>query len=299
MKAFIGKTDIIHTMSSTNLPVCTVTSGEDFAVETASPGFTQEKFDDIRATGVFPKRVLSITGPIFVEGCSKGDTLKINIENIVLNPTGKMWAGQWIGFLSDELDTCFLKEVDIVKDEVIFNKSIKDSIRPMIGTLGVAPADEAIDCLIPGMHGGNMDVRELGIGSSLYLKCQVDGGLLSFGDVHATMGKGELLGTGVEIGSVITANVNVLKNQSIDMPTIETVDDYILVFSDKNVEAACKKLLKFAIPIVMSANNLSYSDAYCFIGQFCDIGIAQMVNPLITVTLTIPKRLLTTSLFTS
>lgn len=295
----IEKKDIIHSMSKNNAPACYMHSGETVAIETASPGFTQEKFDEIRATGNFPKRILSITGPIYVYDCKIGDTLKITIEDIKLDEIGKMWSGQWIGYLMDEMQTCFLKEVKVVENEVIFDDSIKDYIQPMIGTIGIAPANEDVDCLVPGIHGGNMDVKELGIGSVLYLKAQVDGGLVSFGDVHATMGKGELLGTGVEIGSTITTKIEVLKSQDINLPVIENADSYIIVFSDKDVESACKELLKKSISIIMKANNLSYSDAYCFIGQFCDVGIAQLVNPLNTVTLTIPKRLLKNKFFTN
>ena len=295
----IEKTNIIHSMSKKNVPVCYIHSGETIKVETASPGFTQEKFDEIRATGNFPKRILSITGPIYVYDCKLGDTIKITIEDIKLDQIGKMWSGQWIGYLKNELQTCFLKEVKVTGNEVIFGNSIKDYIQPMIGTIGVAPENEDIDCLVPGIHGGNMDVKELGIGSILYLKSQVEGGLISFGDVHATMGKGELLGTGVEIGSTIITKIEVLKFQEINLPVIENTDSYIIVFSDRNVESACRKLLKMSIPIIMRINNLSYSDAYCFIGQFCDIGIAQLVNPLNTVTLTIPKRLLKNKFFTN
>lgn len=293
----ISKEAIIHNMSKRNIPAYYVYQGEKIKVETVDPGFTQEKFNEIRITENFPKRILSITGPIYVYNCKAGDTLKIIIEDIELNEVGKMWTGQWIGFLMDELQTCFLKEVNIVGNEVIFNDTIKENIQPMIGTVGVAPAKEDIDCLIPGIHGGNMDVKELGIGSTLYLKSQVDGGLISLGDVHAAMGKGELFGTGVEIGSIITIKIEVMKQQEINLPVIENINDYIIVFSDKNVEIACKKLLKTSIPIIMKANDLSYGDAYCFIGQFCDVGIAQLVNPLITVTLTIPKRLLKNKLF--
>lgn len=295
----VKKQNIIHSMSKNNVPAYYMHSGETVAIETTSPGFTQEKFDEIKATENFPKRILSITGPIYVFDCKRGDTLRITIKDINLDKIGKMWSGQWIGYLMDELQTCFLKEVKVVGNEVIFDNSIKDYIQPMIGTIGIAPANEDVDCLVPGIHGGNMDVKELGIGSVLYLTAQVDGGLVSFGDVHATMGKGELLGTGVEIGSTVSAKIEVLKPQDINISVIENSDNYITVFSDKNVESACKELLKISIPIIMKANNLSYSDAYCFIGQFCDIGIAQLVNPLSTVTLTIPKRLLKNKFFTN
>lgn len=295
----VKKSNIIHSMSKNNIPACYMKSGEVINVETSSPSFTQEKFNEIRVTRNFPKRILSITGPIFVHSCKRGDILKITIKDIKLDKIGKMWSGQWIGYLKDELQTCFLKEVKVVEDKVVFDNLTKDFIQPMIGTIGVAPENEDIDCLVPGIHGGNMDVKELGIGSILYLTAQVEGGLISFGDVHAAMGKGELLGTGVEIGSTITTKIEVLKSRNINLPIpiIENSDSYILVFSGNDVETACKEILKISIPIIMELNNLSYSDAYCFIGQFCDVGIAQLVNPLSTVTLTIPKKLLRNKIF--
>eukprot|EP00957_Ditylum_brightwellii_P017653 1329914-Ditylum_brightwellii.AAC.1 len=72
---------------------------------------------------------------------------------------------------------------------------------PMLGVIGVAPSGDApISTMPAGTHGGNLDNKANGIGSTIYLPISHPGALLSIGDMHASQGDGEISGTGVEIG---------------------------------------------------------------------------------------------------
>lgn len=289
----IGLDGIIHTMTNKNKPIAYIDENEKIKIETISPGFNEEKFEEINKTKKFPKRVLSITGPIYINGCKKNDILKITVEDIILKEQGKMWAGQWIGLLQNEIQDCFIKTVKIEDNKVHFNEDIIVDTKAMIGTLGLAPKEgEEIDCLIPNKHGGNMDVKEIGIGSSVYLKAEVDGGLLSLGDVHSLMGKGELLGTGIETGSYVILYIQNMKKQPWEYPIIENEDSYIIAVSGRNFKNTIKKACNAGINLIMRINNYSYNESYAFIGQLCDLEIAQVVNPLLTFTLKIPKKFL-------
>jgi acetamidase/formamidase len=74
-------------------------------------------------------------------------------------------------------------------------------LRPFMGVMGMPP-DE------PGMHstapprvtGGNIDCKELVVGSSLFLPIAVPLGLFSTGDGHAVQGDGEVGSTALECG---------------------------------------------------------------------------------------------------
>ena len=72
-------------------------------------------------------------------------------------------------------------------------------------------------------HGGNLDIRDVAVGTRLRLPVAVDGALLSIGDTHAAMGDGEVCGTGVETGSVVTVRVTVEKGAAPPAATLETV----------------------------------------------------------------------------
>ena len=82
--------------------------------------------------------------------------------------------------------------------------------RPMIGTIGVAPATSSpTPLLVPTAAGGNMDISQLVAGSTLHLPAQVPGGLLSAGDTHAAQGDGEVCGTGAETPATVRLRVSV------------------------------------------------------------------------------------------
>lgn len=283
---------VIHVMSKDNPPAIIVSNGETIIVETAKPGIPDEVFTKDYSVVPFPKRVLTITGPIYVEGCEPGDILKIDIKNIELDVNGKMWMGQWMGILMDEVDHCFLKKVKVENNVVHFSEDITFPTTPMIGTIGVAPAGEDIACLIPGEHGANMDALNASIGNSVYLKAQVKGGLLSIGDVHAAMGLGEVLGTGIEIGSTVTMTLSVVKDMDIKHPLIETPTHYEFLVSNVDLFEASKEATRTAISFVQEKNHCVFDEAYALVGQTSNLKIMQVVNPVFTISIEIPKKVL-------
>ena len=103
--------NIIHVMDKNNIPAITIMPGETIAVETAKPGIPDEVFLKDYSREPYPKRILSITGPIQISGAEPGDTLRIAVQKIELDVLGKMWTGQWMGILHQEMDHCYLKKV--------------------------------------------------------------------------------------------------------------------------------------------------------------------------------------------
>jgi formamidase len=63
----------------------------------------------------------------------------------------------------------------------------------------------------PRENGGNMDVKQMQVGTTLLLPCFVDGCLLSIGDVHFAQGDGEVSGTAIEMDATVTVKVDVRK----------------------------------------------------------------------------------------
>jgi amidase len=92
-------------------------------------------------------------------------------------------------------------------------------VRPMIGCIGVAPAKGTCSTLAPIFPtGGNMDVHEFGIGSSVLLPVKVAGGLLWVGDVHCCMGQGEPCTVALEASAVVTLQLAVRKSVPRHLP---------------------------------------------------------------------------------
>lgn len=73
-------------------------------------------------------------------------------------------------------------------------------------------ADECLRTIPPREHGGNMDIRYLKAGVSIYLPCFIDGCGLAIGDLHYAQGDGEVSGTAIEMSADVWATTEVLKD---------------------------------------------------------------------------------------
>lgn len=71
-------------------------------------------------------------------------------------------------------------------------------------------AEECLRTIPPREMGGNMDIRHLGVGATVYLPCHVEGCGLGIGDVHYAQGDGEVAGTAIETDAVVTVTVELL-----------------------------------------------------------------------------------------
>ena len=172
------------------------------------------------------------TGPIFVEGAQPGDTLAVVIEDI--QPANGQCAtrtsdpnqlAQWLGG-----DCPHGTHVCPIRDGLIhWSDQIKMPYRPMLGCIGTAP-DTGVPTTGPaGPHGGNMDIIETAPGNTVYLPVYVKGAYLYLGDAHAAMGHGELSASGLEMAAHTTITVNLIKDNKIPAPRIESRDEIMTI----------------------------------------------------------------------
>jgi formamidase len=73
--------------------------------------------------------------------------------------------------------------------------------------------DQCLRTIPPRENGGNMDVQQMQVGTTLLLPCFVDGCGLFVGDVHYAQGDGEVSGTAIEMGAVVTVRTEIRKGQ--------------------------------------------------------------------------------------
>ncbi len=73
-------------------------------------------------------------------------------------------------------------------------------------------ADECLRTLPPREHGGNMDIRYLQTGVSIYLPCYIPGCGLAVGDLHFAQGDGEVTGTALEMDATVTLTTELIKD---------------------------------------------------------------------------------------
>jgi len=142
-----------------------------------------------------PEDVNPATGPIFVKGLKPGDVLAVKV--LAIRPIGTGYAGAGSGAKR------IMRQFYFSGNGIRFSDYISLRARPMIGVIGVAPRKGRYSNMIAGDHGGNLDCNLVRAGSTIYLPIFVEGGLLAIGDVHATMGDGEVGGQGIEVAAEV------------------------------------------------------------------------------------------------
>jgi len=76
---------------------------------------------------------------------------------------------------------------------------------------GASPS-ECLRTIPPREHGGNMDIRYITTGTTVYLPCLVDGCGLAVGDFHYAQGDGEVAGTAIEMGGTMTVTTQIVSD---------------------------------------------------------------------------------------
>jgi acetamidase/formamidase len=289
------------TLGPLNKPIASIKPGETVEVETwdamgniVSAGPT---LGDALQKGI---RLYEnpITGPIYVEGAEPGDALKIEIMNITFPDVG--WTAVMPGFGGLEgwlqLSPTFTKFSKISDGKITYalndGRTIEIPAKPFIGTIGVSPEFEAVSTVVPGRHGGNMDVPDICVGNTLYLPVAVNGALFGLGDVHAVQGDGEICGTAMEVSSKVTLRVDLEKNKNLDWPRVESKDEIMTVCSSKPLEDAVRLAFLEMIKWLEIDYGFERYDAYMFLSLAAKARIAQIVDPVYTVVAKLPKRLL-------
>ncbi|WP_027161133.1 acetamidase/formamidase family protein [Mesorhizobium sp. WSM1293] len=166
------------------------------------------------------------TGPIFVEGAEPGDALKVTIE--MFKPSGFGWTANIPGFglLADDFKEPALNiwKYDAASLEpALFGKNARVPLKPFAGTIGNALAEKGHHSVVPPRRvGGNLDIRDLAAGTTLYLPVEVAGALFSVGDTHAAQGDGEVCGTAIESPMDVVLKLDLVKDARLKTPRFTT-----------------------------------------------------------------------------
>lgn len=264
--------------------------GEAVAVETMDC-YDGQVQDSSTLRGDFDRsRLNPATGPIYINGIQKGDTLCVEVLSIETGNFGIMMAAPGLGPLGAHVTDSTTKILPIRNGQIEFAESLKLPVRSMIGVAGVAPAEGEISTALPGEHGGNLDTKDIKAGNKLYLPVFADGALAAFGDLHAAMGDGELSGTGVETSGVIGLRFTKAPIL-IENPLVEDADFLYFLASAKSYEEAIDTVLYQTAKQLADWLRLPFDDGYRLLSAVCDLRFSQIVNDLVTVRVAVPKSL--------
>jgi amidase len=159
------------------------------------------------------------------------------------------------------------------------NERVRFPARPMVGVVGVAPESEELSTGLAGQHGGNLDNHLHGAGARIYFPVRQPGGLFAVGDMHASMGDGEICFTGVEIAGEVTVRFDVLKGKQSAWPVTELADRWMPHATADEFPEALVRVSEEAARMLVDEWGFTPEDAFIFLSVACDAGVAQACKP--------------------
>ncbi|KAA8647380.1 hypothetical protein EYZ11_001627 [Aspergillus tanneri] len=314
-----------HLRWSKNIPpIQTISSGETVtfdAIDSSNGQITAtsdntalERFDLSLANPVL--------GPVYIHDAQPGDVLKVEI--LGLEPASWGWSAVIpnFGLLADEFPQPALRiwglnprtqsavfrgtnpnpARDADADTDTGQNRFRIPLRPFLGCMGVAPPDDRDLSTIPPTHaGGNLDCRDLTVGSIVYFPVMTEGALFSCGDGHAAQGDGEVCGTAIETPLKATLRFHVCKSQpwvvtpqyeSPSVTGLHVLDGsrrYATTGVASSLEVASKQAVRNLIQWLVDTKGMTRVDAYILASVAGDLKITEAVNmPNYVVSMSIP-----------
>ncbi len=273
--------------------VYTAADGESLTVKTIDSLNKEIQTEDDLLNSI-PDEVNAATGPIAVESAEPGDVLKVEIEDVrVTEDRGRVVTAPEFGLLQDDEEIAHpATQITEVNDEIIDFDGIDVRIDPVIGTIGVATAEDTITTLTPHDHGGNLDTTDMTGGTTAYFPVFQEGAMLAMGDSKAAMADGEMCGTGAEIGTNIDITVSVISEPEVDIdrPVVNTGSAIKSIASAETMEEAVALANQDILTLLQADHNMSKTDAYLFSSLVGGLEISQVVDPLVTARNAIPAE---------
>ena len=301
-------------------------------------------------------RIHPLTGPVHVAGAMPGDLLAVKIEAVETAKHGFTMIMPGFGFLRDQFAKPFVVHWEMADGFARSAQlpGVRIPGAPFMGVMGVAPsldllqrinareaellgrggavlapdaasaqpADPAIAAnafrtIAPHETGGNMDIKQLTVGATLYLPVYAPGALFSVGDAHFAQGDGESCGTAVETRAKFVAKFELLKGEAkrrgqqdpsyehADAPLASAgprryyVTTGIPVRRDsgrnesEDLTLAARNALLNMLDYLTDAYGMSREQAYCLISVAVDLRVSQVVDvPNVIVSAALPLDVL-------
>lgn len=284
----IGIIDAAHS------PVLSIADGDDVTMQTWShwggqvvPGMELDSLLTLREEA--PLGPHSITGPIDVAGAEPGDVLRVDVLELLLGEWGFNLAlpsplGR--GVLADQFPEGSLRHFRLDRDSMTTEllPGIPLPLDPFLGIMGVAPPDDGPHSSVPpGPFGGNMDLRDLVVGTSLFLPVFRTAAGFYAGDAHAAQGDGEVNQTAIET-SMERAHLRFRVLKAADLPDllrlpwVETSTHLVAVGLNEDLDLAVRQAVESLVVQLTRRFSLDPYDAYALASLAADVEVTQAVN---------------------
>jgi acetamidase/formamidase len=277
-----------------NPPALTVAPGDTVELETVDASGAQLSPDstvaDVPALDF--AKVNPVSGPVVVDGAAPGDALKVTIQSF--QPSGWGWTANIPGFglLADPFTEPALhlwKYDPTTMAAAMYGPGGAVPLKPFAGTIGVAPTEPGLHSIVPPRRvGGNMDIRDLAAGTTLYLPVEVAGALFSVGDNHAAQGDGEVCGTAIESPMTVALTFDLVKGAKLKFPRFTTAGPVSHHFDAAGYEAttgigpdlfqAARDAVSAMIDLLSGRHGMNPVEAYMLCSVCADLRISEIVD---------------------
>lgn len=283
---------VLHVNSGDSVEVSTLGNwGGLVTPDTDLEGFARIKEQFPNALGPH-----SITGPIYVREAEPGDSLIIELLEIVPETTGYNMvvpSPRGRGVLRDRFPAGRITHFKLDRDSLTtrLNDQIAIPLRPFLGVLGVAPpGSDPISTVEPGIFGGNIDLSELVAGTTLELPVFHDGAGFYCGDGHAAQGDGEINQMAIETGMErVRIRLSVKKDSGLLAPRAESEDHWFTLGFGNSLECAAQQAVEMMVDFLSEHYELSPDDAYTLCSISGNLRVTQMVNGVVGMHMKMPK----------
>ncbi|HYW89887.1 MAG TPA: acetamidase/formamidase family protein, partial [Chloroflexota bacterium] len=240
----------------------------------------------------------SIVGPVGVRDAQPGDLLAIHFQRLIPIDWGATFVNPSdlrTGTLFDEFPDGHVRylNLDLASMTAELLPGVRLPLAPFQGTLGVAPAPGGVVSSVPpGQHAGNIDLRELTEGSTLYVPVWQHGAKIFTGDSHATQGDGEVNNQALESAMrEVRIQVMLHKQAGWSWPMAETATHWIMLGIHADLNEGFRIATRNTIDFLVRRAGLSRADAYCLASIGVSFRVTQFVNQTRGIHALIPKAL--------
>ena len=227
---------------------------------------------------------------MYVKGAEPGDALQVEVLDFKHRGWG--WSGHLKGFglLAEDFDYAYIHHWKLEGDKCYFGvNDITVPFQPFCGTMGLAPKEGGrCTTIAPGYNCGNIDIRDLGCGSTVWMPVQVKGGLFACGDCHSAQGDGELCGTGIESPMEVTLRLSVRKDLSLRELQFRTPGPVGSKTAGQGYHATtahgpdlyenAKHAARYMIDWLVANHGVTRSQAYVLCSIAADLKISKIVD---------------------
>jgi len=237
-------------------------------------------------------KINPVAGPVSIDGAEPGDAIAVTLLHFA--PSGWGWTANIPGFglLADQFPDPALHiwRYDAhTLAPAMYGPGARVPLKPFCGTIGLAPAEPGVHSIVPPRRvGGNMDIRDMASGTTLYLPVEVSGGLFSVGDTHATQGDGEVCGTAIESPCALAARFELIKDAQLKFPRFTTpgpvarhldVNGYgVTTGIGPDLMAGARAAVSGMIDLLCAQRGMSAVDAYMLCSVCGDLRISEIVD---------------------